>query len=125
MTHLRSHVGVRAALHHAVRTRGHDPSLLDPWYFPSANEYKALLEHQGFEVQSISLHPRLTPLGESSLRGWLDLFGRNTFLASFGDVEADRIMSEVEEMCGVDLKDSEGNWTVVYVRLRFIAFKRT
>ena len=125
MTHLGLCVGIRAALHHVLRTRGHDPSLLDPWYFPSASEYKALLEQQGFEVQSASLHPRLTPLGTSDLRGWLDLFGRKTFLASFGDVEADQIMREVEEMCRVDMKDSEGNWTVVYVRLRFVALKRT
>ena len=125
MAHLFSRVGIRAALHHVLRTRGHDPSLLDPWYFPSADEYKALLERQGFEVQSASLHPRLTPLSQGGLRGWMDLFGRKQFLGSFNDVEADQIMSEVEEMCGVDLKDSEGDWTVVYVRLRFAAIKRT
>jgi len=122
--HLRSRAGIRAAIHHILRARGHDPSLIDPWYFPSADEYKALLEHQGFDVQSSSLHPRLTPLSKSGLRGWLDLFGRKTFLESFNDVEADQIMSEVEEMCGIDLKDSKGNWTVVYVRLRFAAIKR-
>ena len=55
----------------------------------------------------------------------MDLFGRKQILGSFNDVEADQIMSEVEEMCGVDLKDSEGDWTVVYVRLRFAAIKRT
>lgn len=125
MSHLRSSVGIRAALHYALRTRGHDPSLLDPWYFPSADEYKALLEHQGFEVQSSSLHPRLTPLSKSGLRGWMDLFGRKLLLRSFNDVEADQIMREVEEMCGIDLKDWEGNWTLVYVRLRFVAIKRT
>lgn len=59
------------------------------------------------------------------MKGWLDLFGRKTFLATFDDVEADQIISDVEEMCGIDLKDSEGNWTVVYVRLRFVALKRT
>lgn len=45
-------------------------------------------------------------------------------MESFDDVEADQIMREVEEMCGIDLKDSEGNWTIVYVRLRFAAIKR-
>ncbi len=55
----------------------------------------------------------------------MDLFGRNLFLGSFNDVEADQIMSEVEEMCGVDLKDSEGDWMLVYVRLRFVANRRT
>ena len=46
-------------------------------------------------------------------------------MGSFNDVEADQIMSEVEKICGVDLKDSEGDWMVVYVRLRFVAIKRT
>ena len=55
----------------------------------------------------------------------MDLFGRKLFLGSFNDVEADQIMREVEEMCGIDLKDWEGNWTLVYVRLRFVAIKRT
>lgn len=32
-------VGVRSALHHVVRSRGIDPETVDPWYFPTAEQY--------------------------------------------------------------------------------------
>jgi len=31
---------VRGALHRAIRARGQDPTVLDPWYFPSAEHYE-------------------------------------------------------------------------------------
>jgi hypothetical protein len=33
-------IGVRSALHHALRKRGYNPVQLDPWYFPSDAEYR-------------------------------------------------------------------------------------
>nr|KIR87540.1 hypothetical protein I308_02485 [Cryptococcus tetragattii IND107] len=32
--------GVRAALHHTIRAKGINPIHLDPWYFPTANQYE-------------------------------------------------------------------------------------
>lgn len=32
--------GVRGALHHAIRAKGINPIHLDPWYFPTANQYE-------------------------------------------------------------------------------------
>lgn len=32
-------LGIRSALHHALRSRGHDPIPLDPWYYPSIDDY--------------------------------------------------------------------------------------
>lgn len=37
------------------------------------------------------------------------------------DLDAEAIMDEVEQMCGVDCKDQTGNWSLMYVRLRFAA----
>ena len=42
-------VGVRSALHQVLRRRGYDPIELDPWYFPTADEYK--------KVSPSFLHP--------------------------------------------------------------------
>jgi len=67
------------------------------------------------------LVPRLTPLLEGGLRGWLQLFARRTFLKGFSDEEADAIIDEVVDMCEVDMKDKEGNWALMYIRLRFSA----
>lgn len=131
--------GVRIALHHAARKRGLDPEEMDPWYFPTVEEYQTvsqkrlidlihnqigrsqLLQKTGFRVDTISLVPRLTPLGDGGLRGWLQLFARGTFLKTVSDMDTEEIMDEVEQMCEVDCKDREGNWSLMYVRLRFAA----
>lgn len=34
--------GVRSAIHATLKRRGYDPVPLDPWYFPSAEEYKSV-----------------------------------------------------------------------------------
>ena len=44
----------------------------NPWYFPSVNEYKKVLEEFGFEVEYIELINRPTPM--LSLAKWLDIF---------------------------------------------------
>ncbi|KAF5371770.1 hypothetical protein D9758_003369 [Tetrapyrgos nigripes] len=135
-------VGVRSALHTVLKRRGYSPVELDPWYFPHDSEYKKLLESHGFQVQSCTLHPRITPV-PAGLRGWLDLFVSNSWLKGLKGEEADKILKEVEDMCRVDLfyggnglgdgekkeedgkegkedKD-EGGWGLMYVRLRFVA----
>lgn len=114
-------VGVRACLHHVVRTRGVDPESIDPWYFPSVEEYRKLLENAGFRVDTISLVPRITMLKEGGLRDWLQLFARDTFLKTFDDEGAAAIMDEAVRMCGVDCQDKDGNWSMMYARLRFSA----
>ncbi|KAG9315537.1 S-adenosyl-L-methionine-dependent methyltransferase [Chiua virens] len=114
-------IGVRMALYHAAKKRGLNPEKMDPWYFPTVEEYKTLLQSAGFRVDTISLVPRLTPLGNGGLRAWLELFARRTFLKTISDAEAETIMDEVERMCGVDYKDRAGNWSLMYVRLRFAA----
>lgn len=68
----------------------------------------------------LSLTPRLTPL-PTGLRGWLQVFARNTFFTGFSDEEAQVMMDEVEEMCRVDCQDESGKWAMVYMRLRFCA----
>ncbi|KAI0078236.1 S-adenosyl-L-methionine-dependent methyltransferase [Panus rudis PR-1116 ss-1] len=117
-------VGVRSALHEVLRKRGFDPVKLDPWYFPSDEEYRELLESSGFEVQQISLHPRMTTL-PGRLYDWLVTFCRNSCLEAMSDEEAQAIMEEVEKICEVDCKDFKGRWTIMYVRLRFVAVVKT
>ncbi|KAI6041440.1 S-adenosyl-L-methionine-dependent methyltransferase [Pisolithus marmoratus] len=107
--------GVRLSLHHALRKRGLEPEKIDPWYFPSVMEYRKLLEDAGFRVDTIALVPRITSLNGDGLRDWLQLFARGTFLKPLSDEDAAEIMDEV------DLKDAEGNWSMMYVRLRFSA----
>ncbi|KAH9480552.1 putative methyltransferase C70.08c [Psilocybe cubensis] len=113
-------IGVRSALHDVVRSKGRDPEELDPWYFPSMEDYVKLLVTAGFEPTHISLTPRITPL-PTGLYDWLDLFARNSFLRDFTDEEAREIMRDVEDRCRGDCRDASGKWAMMYTRLRFTA----
>jgi hypothetical protein len=62
----------------------------------------------------------MTPLN-SGIFEWLDLFARASFLRELGDEGAMEIMREVEEKCRVDCQDSNGNWWMMYTRLRVAA----
>ena len=71
-------------------------------------------------MKHISLHPRITPL-PGHLTDWLRAFARTSLLASMGDEEAEEVMQEVSDICEPDMKDENGGWAVMYVRLRFVA----
>ncbi|TFK70363.1 S-adenosyl-L-methionine-dependent methyltransferase [Pluteus cervinus] len=113
-------IGVRAALYQVLRARGHDPIALDPWYFPSMEDYVKLLVTAGFEPVHVSLTPRITPIS-TGLGDWQQLFVRNSFLKDLSDEEAAEIMDEVENICRVDCQDQSGKWAMMYMRLRFSA----
>ncbi|CAL1713411.1 unnamed protein product [Somion occarium] len=113
-------VGVRSALHEVLRKHDYNPTELDPWYFPTVEEYRDLLEAAGFIVREIGLHPRITPL-PGSLYDWLITFCRYSCLKALSDQEAETIMREVEKICEVDCRNEQGKWSIMYVRLRFAA----
>jgi trans-aconitate methyltransferase len=110
-----------AALDRALTERGVDSRIVNPWYFPTAEDYSARLRTRGFVVRSIALFPRSTPL-PGDVTGWLE-----TFAESFTrplPVSARRpFLEEVQERLRPDLCDAAGQWTADYVRLRFAADK--
>jgi SAM-dependent methyltransferase len=92
------------------------------WYYPTVAEYRAVLEQAGFEVESLELIPRPTPL-PTGMIGWLKTF-RGTYLREKLGDQADAALAEIVENLQFALCDRSGNWTADYVRLRFFAFKR-
>ena len=106
----------------ALEARGIDSRAANPWYFPTPEEYGARLEAAGFEVLSIELIPRPTPLlGE--MAGWLETFCES-FIKQVPEADRPAFMAEVTDALRPDLCDAEGNWTADYVRLRFVARRR-
>lgn len=103
------------AMRAVARMRGGDEALAGPWFFPTSEEYSELLNAAGFTVRRIGLYPRRTPL-KTGMVAWLRLF-RSPFFAQFGD-DADAALAEVEDLLSVSLRDSKGNWTADYCRLR-------
>ncbi len=61
---------VLAGLHNILRAYGCDPTAIQPWYFPTVEEYRARLEQQGFQVISIDVFPRPTELPGDITSGW-------------------------------------------------------
>lgn len=91
------------------------------WYYPTVAEYRSVLERAGFSVDSIELIPRPTPL-PTGMIGWLQTF-RGSYLREKLGERADSALQEIVENLKFALRDSSGNWTADYVRLRFRATK--
>ena len=114
---------VLRALEAALQERGLDFRTLSPWYFPSVEEYRHKLEAHGFVVHSIALIPRPTPL-PGNLVAWLETFAQS-FVGPLPIAERAVFLADVEDRCRSALCDTEGKWSVDYVRLRFAATKPT
>ena len=112
---------IRSALQAALRTRGIDPPSIDPWYFPSAEEYSVILRAAGFKVNSAELIPRLTRL-PGDISAWLETFAQ-PFLNAAGEDKRPAFLDEVVRKLEPLLRDAGGTWFADYVRLRFAATK--
>ncbi len=114
-------VTIVAALESELAKRGVDTTAINPWYFPSAEEYRRRLEARSFNVSTIELFPRPTPL-PGDILGWLETFAQS-FTAPLPVSEHRAYLKEVAALCRPKLCDPAGRWTADYVRLRFAATK--
>ena len=112
---------VRRALIEALDRRGLDGAAADPWYFPTAAEYRARLEAHGFRVRALALFPRPTPI-PTGIEDWLLNFA-NSFLAHLPAAERPAAVAEIAAGLRPSLCDGAGRWTIDHVRLRFAADK--
>ena len=110
---------IRAALAAVLEKRGLHLSAVRAQFFPTAGEYRRLLEAGGFEVESIEIFPRPTVL-PTGIEGWLETFAKGT-LAQLPESERAAAKSEVMELLRPVLCDAGGRWIADYVRLRFRA----
>jgi len=113
---------IRQALHRAMERRGHDPAAHDPWTFLEPEEYRAVLEGAGFEVATIALVARPTPL-PTGMEGWLATFAQS-FTAALAPDERGAFVQEVCEAARPVLYRQGEGWFADYVRLRLTARKR-
>ena len=112
---------IKRALIASLRSRGIDGERLNPWYFPTVEDYSARLVRGGFAIRYIALIPRPTEL-PTEINGWLGLFAQ-AFIESLGVNERAGFIDEVRESLRPTLCDAEGKWIADYVRLRFAADK--
>ena len=112
---------IQAALVQALERRGIDGRARIPWYFPTVEDYGARLERAGFQVDSIMLIDRPTPL-PGDITGWLETFAQS-FLQGLSGSERQAYLEEVRSALKPELCDANGVWIADYVRLRFSAKK--
>jgi len=110
---------IATAMRAVGAARGGDPAKVAPWFFPSVDQYRRLLNDGGFNVQAIVLVPRPTEL-ETGMEGWLQTFGRSFFEQFDGPVRTE-VLTEVIDLLRPSLCDSQGRWTADHIRLRFAA----
>ena len=110
---------IRAALHAALRKRGIDPWNVDPWYYPSPEQWAEVLARHGFTVVYCELIPRPTKL-PGDIRGWLDVFAQ-PFTQAISKTEREQYLDEVRRQSESILRQKDGTWYADYVRLRFKA----
>jgi trans-aconitate methyltransferase len=110
-----------SALCAALARRGIDGSRVNPWYFPTAQEYAQRLVANAFAVTSIALilRPTLLPTGAD---GWLETFA-GSFAAALPESARAEFFGEVREALRPILCDAQGAWTADYVRVRFCAVR--
>lgn len=106
-----------------LRAEGVDSDSVNPWYFPTANEYRERLEGHGFSIKSMQHFERPTKI-EVDIAAWLEIFA-TSFFAAFEPWRKTKLLARLRDELRSDLCDSDGNWTIDYVRLRFVAVKDT
>lgn len=112
---------IERALIDSLARRGIDGDALNPWYFPTVEDYSARLARRGFAVRYIALIPRPTPL-PTAIDGWLETFAQS-FIAPLAENDRAAFIGEVREALRPHLCDGDGRWFADYVRLRFAADK--
>ncbi|HMM75703.1 MAG TPA: methyltransferase domain-containing protein [Gammaproteobacteria bacterium] len=107
-----------AALEAELAARGIASAGLNPWTFPSAEAWRALLEGAGFGVEHLELFSRPTRF-EREVADWLTLMAQS-FLAPVPAAARDDFLAAVTARLRSTLF-RDGVWTLDYVRLRFAA----
>jgi trans-aconitate methyltransferase len=112
---------IRQALVQGLERRGLNGESRVPWYFPTPGDYATRLERAGFQVDSIALIPRSTPL-PGDVVAWLETFAQS-FLNGLEGAKREEYLREVRTVLEPQLRDNAGTWVADYVRLRFVATK--
>jgi len=110
-----------SALEAALARRGLDAAAINPWFFPTAEDYRQRLEACRFSVEGMVVFPRPIPL-PGDMAAWLETFAQ-AFISALPLGERRAFIDKAVESLRPALCNAEGHWTADYVRLRFFARK--
>lgn len=92
-----------------------------PWFYPTPDEYRAVLDAAGLRVEEVRLVPRPTPL-PSGMAAWLGTFG-GALMQRVPPGALEEVTAEIVDLLAPALRDTAGNWTADYVRLQAVAHR--
>jgi len=112
---------IQRIFQNVIKDYGYD--YINPFYFPTTDEYKQLVEQVGFNIELIIDYDRPTALKDNKfgLRNWLKQFFANDLL-NFTTDQQENIFEAVEDALRSDLWDGK-QWIADYRRIRVIASK--
>lgn len=113
---------IRREVHAALDRRGIDSAEVDPWYLPTAEEYRAVLEGGGLDVVHVELFDRPVVI-DYPIADWIRTFGSPYLTVLPDEAARTALLDEVTERLEPELLGPDGRWTVDYTRLRFRAEK--
>lgn len=114
---------IRAAFSRVLARRG--LTAKHRFFYPSSEEYAALLERHGFHADFVADFDRPTPFqgGETGMRNWIVQFFPDD-LAPFSEVEREELLAETDRELKPILWDGT-QWVGDYRRIRLRAVKRS
>ena len=111
---------VRTALIRELRdSHGIETDLSDIWYFPASHAHAMRLAAAGFDIRLLVHFARPTPV--SGMEAWLHTLAAPV-LALLSEAERDPFARRVARRLAPELQGENGQWTVDYARLRYLAF---
>lgn len=110
---------IRVSIAAVLATWGIDAYVRSPWYFPTPEGMRQILQRHGLHVRTLDYFARPTAL-EGPIDEWLRFFARPYF-AGLNQNELSEVVDDIVALLAPCLQDETGAWTADYVRLRFVA----
>ena len=98
-----------------------------PWYFPSVDEHRPLLDAVGLHTSAPGWIRRLEqrrPFDEDGVRGWLASQVSIAYLPTVPEAERAEFLADVEEVVLPALRRADGTYDQDYVRIDLLAHAR-
>lgn len=112
---------IQNAFQNVAKNHGYEYS--NPFYYPTTDEYRRLLEQEGFKIDLLTDYDRPTILSDNryGLKNFIKQFFAND-LRSFSETVQNQMFTEIEAMLRSELWDGR-QWIADYRRIRVIAHK--
>ncbi len=95
---------------------------VNPWFFPSVEVYQKALHEGGFDVESVALIERPTPL-KAGVEAWLRVFSKG-ITHHLSEIQVTEFIAQTTALLEPQLYTQDSGWVADYMRLRFYAKKR-